>query len=170
MDEEKLLGLDPVEVEDFCRSVLLRGFRRNPMVITHLEDLLQDCALAATRQSRKNSPPIRNARAWLVRVAVNAVYRLWRTEKVFAGAEQGADDEQLPATETICLEDRLAVRAALEALDPEIRALLWERDALGTSRREMAERLQISSNALGVRLHRARRKLLAVLDRKGLQL
>ncbi|MCP4654124.1 MAG: RNA polymerase subunit sigma-24, partial [bacterium] len=40
------------------------------------------------------------------------------------------------------------------------RQLLLLRDVEGEERREMARRLGISANALGVRLHRCRRRLL----------
>ena len=156
-------------VEQCCRMLLRSKFAGNRLAREQQEDLVQDALMASFKQATKieaeMSPPIENPTAWLARVVTNLVWRSWHK----AGDGQGsALDEplmaRLEAPETIEPPERLAVRQALDRLDPKCRSLLWKREVLGIARHLLAEELGTKSNALGVRLHRCRKKLLALYE------
>lgn len=157
------------EIERRCRLLLRSKFASNPLARHQSEDLVQDVLLACFKQARKiadgDSPPIENLNAWLSRVVMNAVWRTWHKE----GDGQSTElDEpviaRLKAPESLGEAERLTVRQALGQLDAGCRELLWQRDVLGEARGELADRLGTKSNALGVRLHRCRKRLLEIYE------
>jgi RNA polymerase sigma factor (sigma-70 family) len=152
------------EVERCCLVILRSKFAGNRLAREREEDLVQDALVAAFRQARKirrgDSLQVENVTAWLARVVMNLVWRAWHKD----GDGQGSNlDEvtsaRLEAPRTLPESERLAVRQALLRLDPACRDLLWQREVLGIARQVLAERLGTKSNALGVRLHRCRKKL-----------
>lgn len=63
---------------------------------------------------------------------------------------------------------RRDVGKALDALEPRERAMLWMAHVDGFSHAEIAEVTKVGTGSVKVLLHRARRKLAAVLERLGL--
>jgi RNA polymerase sigma factor (sigma-70 family) len=159
------------EVERRCRLLLKSKFGGNPMAREQTDDLVQDVLMAAFKQARKlasgESEPIRNVDAWLCRVTMNAVWRTWHREgEGQTGSLDASEGPDLPAPESLPMAERLAVRQALKRLDAACRRLLWLRDVLGEARKGVAESLGITSNALGVRLHRCRKRLFELYERE----
>jgi RNA polymerase sigma factor (sigma-70 family) len=159
------------EVEQCCRMLLRSKFAGNRLAREQEEDLVQDALMASFRQARKidegHSRPVENVTAWLARVVMNLVWRTWHKE----GDGQGSslDEPMIALLETpdsLPQPERLAVRQALFRLDEKCRNLLWQREVLGVARSVLAEQLGTKSNALGVRLHRCRKKLLELYQRE----
>ncbi|MEE8525951.1 MAG: sigma-70 family RNA polymerase sigma factor [Thermoanaerobaculia bacterium] len=152
------------ELERRCRMLLRSKFGGNPMAREQTDDLVQEVLMACFKQAQKlaagDSPPILNVDAWLCRVTMNAVWRTWHREgEGLTGSLDEVMEPNLPASEALDLAERLAVRQALKRLDAACRRLLWQRDVLGEARQGVAEALGITSNALGVRIHRCRKRL-----------
>lgn len=154
------------EVERTIRFLLQRSYPGNALVRERADDIVQDVLTAAVKQAGRiaqGAPPLENPDAWLCRVTLNAARRLWRRE---GGVRAGQPLEAVaePAVPPLASETRLALRRALARLDAACRKLLIERDVLGHARDALAAALGITSNALGVRLHRCRRKLLDLVE------
>ncbi len=164
-------GPTAAEIERRCRSLLRRKFGGNPMARDQMEDLVQEVLMAAFKQAQKidaGSPPVRNVDAWLCRVTMNAVWRTWHREGEgrISSLDQPSAPADLPAPATLPLDDRLAVRQALGRLDAECQRLLWRREVLGEARKTLAAQIGVTSNTLGVRLHRCRKRLLELFERQ----
>lgn len=155
------------EVERTVRFLLRRSYPTNLLVRRREDDLVQETLLAAVTKARRiaegAAPPIENSDAWLCRVALNAARRIWRRE---GGTKEGEelDGLHLPSPEQLSPEERMTLRRALEQLDIACRKLLIDREVVGFAREEMAAALGVSSNTLGVRLHRCRRRLLELFS------
>jgi len=171
-DLSELLGPDAEdaagELAKVVRTVLGRLSLRYGFVQEQFDDLVQQvllkCLEHARRIQERSAAPLRNRDAWLVRVTHNTVLSAGRARghrRDDCGWPEGFEP---PAPRPISPEDRLTVRRALAALDEACRRLLILRDVLGEARAAIAERLEISANALGVRLHRCRRKLLDLVQ------
>jgi RNA polymerase sigma factor (sigma-70 family) len=158
------------EIERRCRLLLKSKFGGNPMAREQTDDLVQEVLMACFKQARKlasGGPPIHNVDAWLCRVTMNAVWRTWHREG--EGLTSSLDETvepNLPAPEPLDLDQRLAVRQALERLDAACRHLLWQRDVLGEARQGVAAELGITANALGVRIHRCRKRLFELYEQQ----
>ncbi|MCP4655580.1 MAG: sigma-70 family RNA polymerase sigma factor [bacterium] len=152
------------EVERRCRFFVRRFAPTSHLARVQEDDVVQEALMAALGQARKiaagQSDEVVNVDGWLCRVTTNAVRRMWRRERGSSELESLEERIDLPAPQPISQEKRLSIRRALQQLDPKCRQLLLLRDVEGEERREMARRLGISANALGVRLHRCRRRLL----------
>jgi RNA polymerase sigma-70 factor, ECF subfamily len=138
------------------------------------EDVLQDTFLAAfrTAASYRGDAPVAN---WLYSIARHAAFRLARRggevasderslERLGHDAGWGSEDVELAAARA---ELRDQLEAALGALEPDDRAILELRDALGMSGDETATMLGVSVAAMKSRLHRARLRLAAQLRSRG---
>jgi RNA polymerase sigma-70 factor (ECF subfamily) len=130
------------------------------------DDLVQEAAERALRWAR--AVPGRNAlRPWLRRVVHNLFIDGWR-RRVREALEPGGDPDALPAhaaepeprwTEI----DPGALQAAVTALAPDFRAV-YRLHAEGRDYHAIARSLGLPINTVGTRLHRARKKLRALLD------
>jgi len=152
------------EVERRCRFFVRRFAPASHLARVQEDDVVQEALMAALGQARKiaagKSDEVVNVDGWLCRVTTNAVRRMWRRERGSSELESLDERIELPAPQPISPEKRLSIRRALQQLDPQCRQLLLLRDVEGEDRHAMARRLGISPNALGVRLHRCRRRLL----------
>jgi len=144
-------------------------------------DALQEAYLQAFRALPRFEGQARIS-TWLHRIVVNAALMKIRSRKArpeepiepllptfrddghstvaFRAWDDGAD-ERLVRRET-----REAVRAAIDRLPETYRTVLMLRDIEELDTREVAELLGVTSNAVKIRLHRARQALRELLDRQ----
>lgn len=104
---------------------------------------------------------------WLFRLATNEALQHLRKQKrqctaPFDLEPVTVDDDRLTRSE----ESQL-VEAALERLEPELRAVFLLKEQQGLSYRDIAESLGIPEGTVGSRLNRARRELRWELTRLG---
>ena len=131
------------------------------------DDLLQEayCRLLATPLATRED---RELRAYLFRVATNAATDLWRrggrgsrrTEPVTSESAIAADH----GDSAVLKHD---MSRTFRDLNPRERILLWLAHVEGSEHREIAEALGLKAASVPVLLFRARRKLAALLRKKG---
>ena len=170
-DLSELLGPDSgaaaEELGAVVRTILGGMARKYRIVQEQFDDLLQDvllkCVQQAERIRRGEAAPLRNRDAWLVRVTQNAVLSAGRAASHRRDDSGWPEGFEPPSPRSIPPEERLTLRRALAALDDLCRKLLILRDVMGEARTVIAAKLEMTANALGVRLHRCRRKLLELV-------
>jgi RNA polymerase sigma factor CnrH len=132
-------------------------------------DALQEAFL---RLQQQNGAPIRDERAWLLRVGRNWLRDVARRQKVAARPSEHLDSlAGSPADPSSLVGDRelqSRVREALDRLRTEDREVLVFRYALGWSSARIAEVLDTTASAVDMRLSRARRRLAELLEQMGL--
>ncbi len=137
------------------------------------EDALQECTLSVWKNAasfRGETTP----RAWLYTIARNAMLRQkrGRSEPVedaaleTLGADAGWGDAQSGARIEKALGDRLNLEEAFAALPDEQREVLLLIDGEELSLHEAAEALEISLAAVKSRLHRARLRVMGLIDKE----
>jgi RNA polymerase sigma-70 factor (ECF subfamily) len=124
------------------------------------EDIVQDAYLRLLRAP----PAIRDPgelRAYLFRIASNLIQDYWRQQR----RERDAFDRDAGAPETVSPNPALRVDMArvFEQLRPEQRQLMWLAYVEGAAHREIAAALGLREGSVRVLLHRARRRLAALL-------
>jgi RNA polymerase sigma-70 factor (ECF subfamily) len=135
---------DEAEAEDVVQETFLRAYR-------HLHEFEGRSSFAT----------------WLTRIAVHESLARIKRARRFESAESDHEGRMLrvessrpgPEQETGSAELRSVLRAAVDALPEELRSVFVMREVEGMSTLEAAEVLQISSEAVRVRLHRARAAL-----------
>jgi RNA polymerase sigma-70 factor (ECF subfamily) len=131
------------------------------------EDLAQETFLKAWRSSAAFQAGT-NCRAWLLRIAGNTFFDLWRRRKR-AAAETLGDDVYAasahPAEPLIVAEQAELLRGAMNELPPVTRAVFHLRAAEELSFREIAEAVGVSEVAARWHMGQARKKLLARLEK-----
>ncbi len=156
------------ELQKVIRIILARLAGRYRIVQEQFEDLTQEVLLRCVQQAERirqgNAEPLRNRDAWLVRVTHNVVLSAGRVASRRKDDPGWPEGFEPPAPRPLPPEERLALRRALAALDELCRKLLILRDVMGEARAVIAEKLRMTANAVGVRLHRCRRKLLALFE------
>ncbi|MEZ6061636.1 MAG: RNA polymerase sigma factor [Planctomycetaceae bacterium] len=131
-------------------------------------DAVQEAFL---RYQRHNGEPIRDARAWLLRVGQNWLRDVARRKS--SGCRLSSSLDEMPNTpfspaELMASEEnRLAVRAALEQMLEDDRKVLVMKYALNWSSAQMAVAMDASPAAIDMRLSRARRRLSELLLEQG---
>ena len=128
------------------------------------DDLLQEAYYRGLR-ARSSFDGDDHRRHYLFRIATNLVYdhrrRLKLTETSAGHAEETVADESSHSA------DRLArhidLSRAMEQLKPRERSLLWLAYAQGWSHEEIAATLGLKAASLKSLLHRARRRLAAIM-------
>ena len=154
------------EIAAEIRFLVDRFSGRHPVARTERDDLVQDvlrtCLETARKISKGEARPLENRDAWLCRVTHNAVLGIYRRKARMVPEQPMAPEFDAAAPKPLAVEDRLGLRRALAALDQACRDLLIRREVLGETRQQMAEALSLSDNVLGVRLHRCRKRLLAL--------
>lgn len=135
--------------------------------LVEAEDVLQDFYLKAVR----GAGAVRDRaslKSWLAQVL-----RRTLTDHYRRAATRKRGQERLVAAEVSTLQigddaDRAVCAClyrVLPALLPEYAQIIWRIDLLGQRRDEVAKSLGITSNNLGVRIHRSRRALRGALER-----
>jgi len=140
------------------------------------EDLLQDALLRAFRHFDELRDPAAG-RAWLYRILVRTNLNRLRTrrrrgETLTADMDEGEFEEALAAWQHSIAPDEYAegavakqyLAAAIDALDADLRPVIWLSDVEGFRQREVAEMLDLPEGTVASRLFRARRALRAALE------
>ncbi len=132
------------------------------------EDLTQETFLRAHCQQQTLRDP-EAARAWLYRIATNVcVDRLRQRRRQVTLDEPEVERRAVVAPPAQRLLERAetsaCVQRCLELLSDSYRAVLLLYEAHGLTAAEIADLLDVSVNSVKVRLHRARLRLLAVMN------
>lgn len=155
-----------MDKEEFARRVLdaeraLYCIARTMLGPSECEDAIQ----AAVLKAWENLPRLRDEAAfdaWLRRILCNECYKILRRLKREAPSELAA---LLPAQ--VEAPGETALSDALAALKPEDRLLLLLHHDEGYSLQELAAIVHAPQPVLKMRLHRARNRLRAELERRG---
>jgi RNA polymerase sigma-70 factor, ECF subfamily len=131
------------------------------------EDLAQEAFLRLARQSG-GIDGSRSLRGLVLKIVRNLVIDRARR----AGAHELETGElpdfgaRAPAESAALGEERLVLRAALDDLSPRWRGVLYLRDGLDLSYREIGEILGITEDVVRVTLHRARKRIRDEMKRR----
>ena len=133
------------------------------------QDALQESFL---RLQAHKGEPIRDLRAWLLRVGRNWLRDVARRKSSSTKPSDRLDDiagkrQSDPVSQLVNAELQQHVRDALGELKPEDREVLVLRYALGWSSNRIADALQSTAAAVDMRLSRARRRLAVILEEAG---
>jgi RNA polymerase sigma-70 factor (ECF subfamily) len=166
----------PRAIEDAVIASLREGHReflrfvsRRTNSLDDAEDILQDFYLKAIRSARtiKEAGALKGWLAQVLRRTLTDYYRRAGVRKAVLQRLSVETEEGQPV-----LIDDEAERAVcsclyriLPTMPAEYSQLIWQVDLLGQPRSKVAKSLGISTNNLGVRLHRARKELRAALKR-----
>jgi len=127
---------------------------------TPADDVVQDAYLRLLRRPPATRDPD-ELRAFLFRIASNLIHDYWRRQR----RERDASDRHAGNLETtdpdIAL--RLDMVRLFEQLRPRQRQLMWLAYVEGADHREIAAALGLRERSVRVLLHRARRKLAALI-------
>lgn len=124
---------------------------------------MQDTFERALRHLAGGDRPVRNARAWLVAILRNVFIDRMRGERATTANVDDCpalEPDMQPAWADITLAD---VRAAVAALEPDLREAFELHHLEGLRYRDIAPRLGVPENTVASRLFRARRALRDVL-------
>lgn len=131
-------------------------------------DALQESFL---RLQAHTGEPIRDVRAWLLRVGRNWLRDVARRKSSSTRLTDKLDEQSAEPLEPSSLlegrELRAEVRKALKELKVEDREVLVLRYALGWSSNRIAQTMDSSAAAVDMRLSRARRRLGVILEEAG---
>lgn len=148
------------------RSSVYRYVRFRVATREAAEDVTSEVFMKALRSMHRYDPDRASPKTWLLRIARNAVTDHLRALKRRGSLHVSLDRvpdlaSDLPSQEQrVIKEERvqrlLNANQTLRKADQEILSLRY---GAGLSNSEIAERLEISNNAVAVRLHRALRRL-----------
>jgi RNA polymerase sigma-70 factor (ECF subfamily) len=153
--------IDEASFESFYRQTAAPLRAYVVRVVGHAgpaEDIVQDAYLRLLRAP----PPIRNPdelRAYLFRIASNLIHDYWRRQR----REREASGSGDPQSANPNLPLKLDMARVFEQLRPQQRQLMWLAYVEGAEHREIAAALGLRERSVRVLLHRARRKLAALL-------
>jgi RNA polymerase sigma-70 factor (ECF subfamily) len=115
--------------------------------------------------------PVRDPRAWLLRVGQNWLRDVARRKssscKLTATLDEMPNDRFSPEDILSSSENREAVRDALQLLLEDDRKVLVMKYALNWSSAQMAKAMVCSAAAIDMRISRARRRLAELLEEQG---
>jgi RNA polymerase sigma-70 factor, ECF subfamily len=150
--------------------------RIGPMVpnATDVDDLLQEVLLKVWRHLSKFRSES-TFRTWMTRVAINQALQSYRREQrrpicqTLGDFDTFASPRESPHQSLAPVEMAQAVRSAVVKLPPMYRRVLTLCDLEQLSIRETAQKLQATVPAVKTQLFRARRLLLAALQRSNIR-
>ena len=127
---------------------------------TPADDIVQDAYLRMLRTPPATRDPD-ELRAFLFRIASNLIHDHWRRQR----RERNASDRDRRPHETTGpdLALRLDMVRLFEQLRPQQRQMMWLAYVEGADHREIAAALGLRERSVRVLLHRARRKLAALI-------
>jgi RNA polymerase sigma-70 factor, ECF subfamily len=137
------------------------------------DDLVQETLIKVSLKLDTLQDPAKRS-SWIFRIAYNLCQDYFRSQK--KGPAADLQDPKIislleiaPSQETLEQHQMSAcVRRQMDLLPEAYRAVLILSDELEFDHREMAEILEISIENVKVRLHRARKRLKAILEEKCL--
>lgn len=142
---------------------LVAFYRNQGMRHFDAEDLAADACEAIVRTLPRLRDP-RKFEAWFWRIARSKLNdQLRRKHRPQAPGEREATYED-PAESMVIADDHGEVRKAFALLKDRDRELLWMRDVVGLSYREIAGRFRAKEGAIRVGVMRARQRLEAALQ------
>jgi RNA polymerase sigma factor (sigma-70 family) len=151
----RLCGGRPADAEDLLQEAMLRAFGR----FGELREPAAARVWLFTILTRTNLNRLRTQRRRAERLASDLDEQEFE-DALAAWRSAEAPDEQ---TDLLLTRERLA--AALDALDEQVRPVVWLIDVEGFRQREVAEMLGIPEGTVASRLFRARRNLREALRR-----
>lgn len=150
-------------------GVAIAGYLRHRFgAVDFAEDCVQEC-LIAIHEARHSFEPGRPFRPWLFAIVRHRAIDMLRRQRTHAAVfAAGVMPDDVPAADAAAdperRDRRLAMGAVLAALEPEHREALQLTRLMGFSTAEAASRLGISETALRVRVHRATRAAIRLLE------
>lgn len=132
--------------------------------VTQADDIVQEAYLRLLRIERPPDEPAEQ-RALLIRIASNLMVDHWRRTRR-EGTEGSAAPETIADSPDLAL--RLDMARVFAALRPEQRQLVWLAYVEGASHKEIGNAIGVRERSVRVLLHRAKRKLAALLGEAGL--
>jgi RNA polymerase sigma-70 factor (ECF subfamily) len=149
---------------------------RTARAVTGSEDEAEDVMQETYVRAFHGLPGFRGEASfstWLTRIAVNEALARRRAGRRLASVGSFSIDEELIMAEGGSPEDEAArgemariVGVAIDGLPEESRLVIALRDIQGLSTRETAATLELTETNVKVRLHRARRELRQVIERR----
>jgi RNA polymerase sigma-70 factor, ECF subfamily len=158
-------ALSPEQFEEFYAATM-RALRSYICRITSNETVADDI-LQESYARLLNAPPMRDAqrRGYLYRVATNLIMDYGRLQsrqrrwwQQFGGRQESTE------TKLDLVSD---IRQLFGKISVQDRALLWLAYVEGAEHREIADILRLREKSVRVLLHRARRRMEAILQRHG---
>ncbi|WP_217587941.1 sigma-70 family RNA polymerase sigma factor [Lentibacillus saliphilus] len=138
------------------------------------EDLTQETFVRATVHLNKYEGE--EARAWLFKVARNAYLDEWRKQKrrktipllsVFSSKEDMISRYGIPEDSLLMQETQQQLEDLLFFLPEQYRSIIYLREYEEFSYKEIMETLQLTEGQVKVKLHRARKRLSSLAEKKG---
>ena len=156
---------DTVAQEQLVRELAPMVFRRASRFFRIREDV-EDVAQEAFARFFKNIQQLRpaeNVGGWVSRVTINVCYdRLRRLRREKAAIERLSAEPIAPQRRE--MDEHEHVWTALERLGPKLRIPLVLKEVDELSIKEVSEVMGITESNVKIRLHRARKKLSAILE------
>ncbi|MEZ4414755.1 MAG: sigma-70 family RNA polymerase sigma factor [Gemmatimonadota bacterium] len=159
---------------DDHRSTVFRYVRFRLATREAAEDVTSEVFVKALRSFARYDPSKASPRTWLLRIARNAVTdhlrALRRRGALHVSLDKvpdlvsGEDSPELRLVREERVQRILNASGRLRRADQEILSLRY---GSGLSNQEIAEAMDVSQNAVAVRIHRALRRLRDALDREG---
>lgn len=138
------------------------------------EDLTQETFVRAT--VHLNEYEGEEARAWLFKVARNAYLDEWRKQKrrktipflsIFLSKEDMISPYGIPEDSLLMQETQQQLEDLLGILPEQYRSVIYLREYEEFSYKEIMEALQLTEEQVKVKLHRARKRLSSLAEKKG---
>lgn len=131
------------------------------------EDAIQNAMVSAWKNIDRFRPEARFS-TWIYRITSNAALELLRKRRDIPDDEAGYDepDDAAPIQQRVTT--AIVVRQALNDLEPEFKEALVLREYGGLSYDEIAQHQKVPTATVKRRLNRARTKLKAALEERGL--
>lgn len=130
---------------------------------TPAEDIVQESYLRLLRAPPPTADP-GQLRAYLFRIASNLIRDSWRRQQRERGSPGHGALDAVAVNPDFPL--RLDMARVFEQLRPQQRQLMWLAYVEGADHREIAAALGLRERSVRVLLHRARRKLAALLPKR----
>ncbi len=170
---------DPPLPQDFgewfreYRPVVYRYVRFRVATREAAEDVTSEVFMKALRAHDRYDPSRASPKTWLLRIAQNAVTDHLRSLRRRSSLHVSLDRVPDLVAEVPSQEERVLREERIElllngsrALRPADQEILSLRYGAGLSNQEIAEALNISNNAVAVRVHRALARLKEVVERQ----
>lgn len=130
------------------------------------DDVLQDAYVRYLGADVPEGMTEGQTMSYLYTTATRLVYDRWRRERTERRWEERVVMDEAREPEKVGL--RRDVEEALDRLAPRDRALLWLAYAEGRAHREIAKIMDVKEMSVRVLLFRARKRLAAILEERGL--